>query len=161
MSMTIHAVKTAGGIWVPASEADKEAQQPLKTGQPYEITVKESRNYAFHRKGMALLRFLFDHWEPGQIGHASEYRGVEIQKDFERFRKDLTILAGFYHPVWNVRGELRIEAESLSFGKMKEDRFRQVYAALVNVGWQGILKQVGYRSPEDVEQTLMQLGSFE
>ncbi|MAK91905.1 MAG: hypothetical protein CMI13_11805 [Oleibacter sp.] len=161
MSVEIYMVKTEGNIWIPASASDRESQTPLKIGHAYKVDVKEVRNYRFHKKGMALLRFLFDHWEPSEDANSAMFHGQPVAKDFDQFRKNLTCLAGFYTPVWNMRGEVRVVPESLSFGSMSEERFRQVFKGLLNVGWQKILQQVGYRSPESVEQTLQELMHFE
>ena len=57
---------------------------------------------------------------------------------FDRFRKDLTILAGFYHSTTRLNGDTRIEAESLSFATMEQDRFEQVYKALIQAAMKHI-----------------------
>jgi hypothetical protein len=52
---------------------------------------------------------------------------------FERFRKDVTILAGHHHPVVNLKGELRMEADSIAFGNMSEEEFEKLYNATLAV----------------------------
>lgn len=51
----------------------------------------------------------------------------------ERFRKDVTIMAGFYHPVVNLKGEVRIEPESLKWASMSEETFTKLYDATIQV----------------------------
>jgi hypothetical protein len=87
----------------------------------------EMRNGAFFRKWWSLVKYAFDQWS--ETCEPEEYRGMPVQANFDRFRKDVTILAGFRVPVWNVRGELRVEAESLKWAKMNEARFAQLFEA--------------------------------
>jgi len=57
---------------------------------------------------------------------------MDEHSQFDRFRKDLTILAGFYVQTVRLNGDVRIEAESLAFANMNQDRFESVYSALIN-----------------------------
>jgi hypothetical protein len=107
----------------------------------------------------ALFKLAFDAWEPE--GEENEYKGQPIAKDFDRFRKDITILAGFFHPVFNVRGETRLEAESLSFGSMSESRFGEVFKAVLNVVWERVLKRQVYQDEAHVERIIEELLRFE
>jgi hypothetical protein len=153
-------LKTHSGALAPADEAAREYIARLKTGKAVSVRIKRVRNPKFHRKMFALYKLAFDAWEPE--GDSSEYKGQQIAKDFDRFRKDLTILAGFYQPVFNVRGETRLEAESLSFGSMSETRFGEVFKAVLNVVWERILKlQEGYHDEAHVERVIEELLRFE
>lgn len=107
---------------------------------------------------MALFRLAYDAWEPLT---PLEYKGLPVAKDFERFRKDMTILAGFYKAVYNARGEVRLEAESLRFSSMREERFEEVFNAVLNVVWSRVLKAAGYASVEDVEEVIEELLRFD
>lgn len=89
------------------------------------------RNGNFHRKYFALLKIAFDLWS--ETLPAQEYHGRSVLPDFDRFRRDVIIMSGFFRPVWNARGELRVEAESIAFGSMTEDRFEKLYSATINV----------------------------
>ena len=73
----------------------------------------------------------FGLWE--ELCPRHTYKGEIVQPDFNKFRRDVTILAGFSKPVVNVRGELRLEAESIAFGNMTEERFEALYSATINV----------------------------
>lgn len=155
--MRLDFIKSSSGALVPGSEATTEAMRGYKTGAPLFVEVKRIRNYKFHRKAFALFKLAFDHWELPGI----EYKGQPVEKDFDRFRKDMTILAGFYRPVYNARGEVRLEAESLSFANMSEERFSLVYRAVMGVVWDRVLRHAGYASEAEVENVVNQLMSFD
>ncbi len=135
------------------SPADDEAREDLKrfpVGSVARLDVKLMRNGAFFREWWALAKLGFDYFEQGCGEHV--YRGQPIRADFERFRKDLIILAGFYRPVWNLKGEMRIEHESIAWGSMDEKRFEQLYDATIRV----LLEKVfnGERTAKWTEQQL-------
>ena len=56
---------------------------------------------------------------------------------------------------------MRLEAESLSFASMDEDRFEQVYRAVLAVVWNRVLRAKGYASEEEVERIVNRLLEFE
>jgi len=151
-------VKTPNGALAPADESARALMDKIKAGQGVRATVRRVRNVKFHRKAFALFKLAFDAWKPVS---PLEYKGLPVAKDFDRFRKDMTILAGFYKPVYNVRGELRLEAESLSFASMDEERFEQVFRAVLTVVWERVLKSVGYASEDEVERVVNELLRFE
>ena len=128
--MDIMLVKTPGGALAPVDAEAREMVDKLKLGQGIQASVRRARNVRFHRKGMALFRLAYDVWEPLT---PLEYKGLPVAKDFERFRKDMTILAGFYKAVYNARGEVRLEAESLRFSSMSEERFEEVFNAVARL----------------------------
>jgi hypothetical protein len=156
--MDIMLVKTPGGALAPVDAEAREMVDKLKLGQGIQASVRRARNVRFHRKGMALFRLAYDVWEPLT---PLEYKGLPVAKDFERFRKDMTILAGFYKAVYNARGEVRLEAESLRFSSMSEERFEEVFNAVLNVVWNRVLKAAGYASTEDVEVVIEELLRFD
>ena len=151
-------VKTPNGALAPADEDARALIEKLKSGQGVRATIRRARNVRFHRKAFALFKLAFDVWEPVE---PLEYKGVPVAKDFDRFRKDITIMAGIYKPVYNVRGELRLEAESLSFSSMDDERFEQVFRAVLTVVWDRVLKAAGYASEEEVERVVNELMRFD
>ncbi|WP_287205387.1 DUF1367 family protein [Pseudoalteromonas sp.] len=118
-------IKQPGGVFVPASDLEADKLTKFKTGEQYEIEIKLTRNAAFHRKVFAFFNFCFDHWK-GDNEFQCE------QKQFNVFRDHLTVLAGFCDELYNINGELRIEAKSISFGKMSQEEFELLYNALIN-----------------------------
>lgn len=115
----------------PACEEASDWLKRKKLGAVILVEPREPRNGAFHRKYFALLNLAFDYWRDN--AETIEYKGQPVLPDFERFRRDVAILAGFYRPVTNIKGEVRLEAESISFAAMDEERFEQLYTATVNV----------------------------
>jgi hypothetical protein len=116
---------------VPACEEATQWLSKKKLGATILVEPREMRNGAYFRKWWALVKLGYDYWS--EIPATIEYRGQQVLPEFDRFRKDVTILAGFYHPVVNLKGEVRIEAESLKWASMSEDTFGKLYNATINV----------------------------
>jgi len=121
--------RVPGGL-APESEEEAEKLKKLKAGASVRVTVTQEVNAKFRRKWWALAKFAFDLWSDTMPDR--EYRGQEVQRSFERFRKDLTILAGHFRPVWAVNGEMRVEAASLKFSRMDNETFETLYSATIN-----------------------------
>lgn len=149
--------RTPSGALAPADGPSAEFVGKLKIGAGLRGEFKRQRNPRFHRKAMALLTLAFDAWDTPAL----EYKGQPVAKDFDRFRKDLTIIAGHYEAVTNLRGEVRLEAKSLSFANMGEDEFSMVYAAILAVVWDRVLKAKGYKSASEVDRIVEELLRFE
>lgn len=122
-----------------ACDEDAErALQKFKLLQPVKVSLKRARNYEFHKRYFALLNYAFEFWEPPELPDGKLRKNVTPEKSFDRFRKDLTILAGYYDAHYRVNGEVRIEAKSISFASMDEDTFEALYSKTIDV----ILKHV-------------------
>lgn len=156
--MKLTFIKTISGLFAPYGEDSQTAMARVKPGQLLQGDFTKPRNPDFHRKVFALLGLLFDIW--AETCPTQEYKGVHVLPEFERFRKDLTIMAGFYRPVWNIKGELRLEAESLSFGSMTQERFEQAFSAYINVGLAKILKP-GAMTEQQLRNRVDQLLAFD
>ncbi len=156
--MDLMLMKTPAGALMPADSETQEHLGKLRIGQGVRVKITRARNLQFHRKMFALFKLAFDAWEPDG---SMEYKGQPVAKDFDRFRKDMTILAGFYSPVVNVRGEIRLEPESLSFANMGAERFEQVFKAVMNAVWTRVLQSAGYRDESEVERVLEELLRFD
>lgn len=122
--MEVFLTKTMSGALVPMDQ-ETEAFKRFKAGSVIRCEVKEMRNGRFFRKWWALAKVGFDLWTETMPG--VEYKGVEIEPSFDRFRKDLTVLSGYYDPVFNVRGEVRMEPKSLKWSSMDEVEFAELY----------------------------------
>lgn len=123
MKLSFH--KQAGGVLIPASDLEAHRMEKFKTGAVYEVDIKQQRNPAFHGKVFAFFNFCFEHWRGG-----NEFDNEAGQ--FNVFRNNLTVLAGYYDTFINLKGETRIEAKSLSFGSMDQETFEQCYQALIS-----------------------------
>ncbi len=126
----IRLLRTSSGALVPMDDEEAEKLKRIKAGSVVTAKVVQMRNGRFFRKWWALAKFAYDIWS--DTAEPKEYKGQPVRPEFERFRKDLTILAGYYHPVFAINGEMRLEAESLSWAEMDEDRFEKLYSATIN-----------------------------
>lgn len=116
---------------IPATEEAIEWLRKKKLGATIMVEPHEVRNGVFFRKWWALVKLGYDYWS--DTAQTIQYRGRNVLPEFDRFRKDVTILAGFYHPVINIKGEVRIEAESLKWASMSEETFAKLYDATIQV----------------------------
>lgn len=115
----------------PADDEARETARKWKIGALLRVDAKQMRNGAFFRKWWALVQLGYDYWSETCV--PMEYKGKPVLPNFDRFRKDVTIMAGFYEPTWNLKGEMRVDAESLKWSSMSEERFTQLYDATINV----------------------------
>lgn len=147
--------KTVSGQLAPADPQAVEYVGKLKLGQSLRAVVTKQRNPAFHRKHFALLNFAFDHWEP----EGKQYKGEPVQKNFEQFRRDVTILAGYFDTTYTLKGEVRLVPKSISFASMDNDEFSALYNATINVILSRILTKYTRDDLDNViDQLLMGFG---
>lgn len=123
--MKISMIKLAGGHLVPANDSEAERMKRFKNNGAYEIEIKQIRNYEFHKKVFAFFNFCFEHY-------VSSLDNAPHERQFELFRNELTVLAGYYDTFYTLRGTIRVEAKSLSFGSMSQEEFEQCYSGLIN-----------------------------
>lgn len=149
-------VHPSGTALVPATDQEAEQIEALRSlGGVLKVKVTQDRTNRFHRKAMALFRYLFQLWEPADMAD----HGVPVQKDFESFRKNLTIRAGFYRQVFDLKGGFVLEAESLNWRSMDNTRFNEVYGRIIDVA----LDMLGYQqalTPEQVDIAVERVLSF-
>ncbi len=127
--MEVFLTKTMSGALVPMDQ-DEEAFKKFKSGSVIRCEVKEMRNGPFFRKWWALVKVGFDLWT--ESTPRREFKGMQIEPNFARFRKDVTILSGYYDPIFNVKGEIRMEAKTLKWGSMTEMEFNELYQKTIN-----------------------------
>lgn len=126
--MEIQMMKQPGGLLLPASDADAERLERFKSGAIYPIEIKQPRNPAFHGKVFAFMQFCFEHWAPGQTDHRFKASAAQ----FDAFRKELTVLAGYRDVTFKINGGFRVEPKSLSFSNMEQAEFEEFYSAAIN-----------------------------
>jgi hypothetical protein len=144
-------VKNTKGVFVGMTEEDQrkyeafgKKRSAMEPGEMVKVKVSYPRSLGYHRRFMAMLRFAFEQWEPEKSRKRMTYKGMPIHKDFERFRKDIVILAGYGEAKYDARGRVSIDAQSIAFDNMEEDEFRHVYAAVFEVIFTNILEPKGY-----------------
>lgn len=143
----------ASGLLLPDDTDTSEFIKKLKDGAIIRADFKKMRNPKFHRKFFALLNFAYENWEPA----AQTYKDQVVEKNFDRFRADIAILAGFYTVVVNIKGEPRYEAKSISFASMDEAEFDKLYQATITVIMKHILTKY---TREDLDQVINELLNF-
>ena len=121
-------IKTLAGM-MPGDPDSEKWYQKRKLGAAIRVEATEVRNYRFLKKFFALLNLGFEYWEPGEVSYAY---GVP-EKNFKQFREDVTILAGYYYGVIRLDGSTRVRAKSISFAKMEEDDFADLYSKVLDV----------------------------
>ncbi|MDQ1921695.1 DUF1367 family protein [Massilia pseudoviolaceinigra] len=139
-------------VLVPHDEAAAEFIQKMKIGALMHADFKKVRNYKFHKKYFALVTFAFDQWEPRD---GLTYQGQPVKKNKERFRKDVAILAGFFESTVNLKGEVRLEAKSISFSQMDDIEFEALYSATIDVILARILTTFTRDALDDVVEHLL------
>ena len=132
--MKIEMVKMAGGILTPANDREAEKMKRFKTGLTFTTEFKQSRNQKFHGKMFSFFNYCFEFWANGKDEFICEI------EQFDRFRKDLTILAGFYNETYRLDGSLRVEAKSLAYANMEQAEFEKCYTALIGAACKYIFK---------------------
>jgi len=128
----------------------------LEEGELLTVETKIPRNGRLLRKFFALLNVGFDAWEPDR--KHKTYRGQPIQKNFEEFRSDITILAGFYEQTFDLSGRMKLKAKSIAFANMTEDEFEKVFDAVATVLLEKVL--VNYKGREELERVVNDIMGF-
>lgn len=145
-----------GGLEPLDTEAHKlMLDTPAGKSVAFDKVIKP-RNVQFHRKYFALLNFAFDNWQVGELS-GKQFKGVNPEKNFDRFRADLTILCGHYRQVIRTDGSLVIEPKSISFANMDEEEFEELYNSTINIVLERILQNY---DREQLDSVILQLLDF-
>lgn len=135
--MQITLIKTLSGFKL-AYNSDHEMAKKIPLNEPIVYDWKKPRNYKFHKKFFALLNLVYENQE--------DYNNID------HMRSDLIIQAGFY----TVRKSMIIknynysldwieikEPKSISFAKMDEAEFSDLYNRIIDVvvQWLGVDKE--------------------
>ena len=128
--MKVNFIKQPGGILLPASEIESERLKRLKNGIVYEVEIKggERRNRGYHGKIFKFMTWCFEYW----AGNNTDFQFQCEAAQFNSFRKQLTIQAGFFDWVVGLDGTPKPEARSLSYDSMGQEVFEQCANAMIN-----------------------------
>lgn len=124
--MEITLIKNLNSFFIPAYDSDKRIADKIKVGDPITGKFRKQRNYLFHKKFFALLNLA--------------YSNYETQMNFDEFRKEVTKRAGYYKEVVNFKGNIEYMPISISFSKMEEIEFSELYNKCIDVIIQYVLK---------------------
>lgn len=145
--------KSANGTLIPFDQQAVEYIATLKIGQSVKAKFSKSRNSKFHKKLFALLNIAFDSWEPLE----AIYKGQVVTKQFNKFRGDVTVLAGYYETSIDLNGSVKLTPKSISFSKMSEDDFEKLYSSIIDVILARILTKY---SRSDLDEVVDKILSF-
>jgi hypothetical protein len=144
--------------FIPDTAEDWEKAKRYKLGAVVKAEVTNPRNLAFFRKWWALVTVGFDLWE--ELCPRLQYKGQDVAPNIERFRKDLIILCGYSTPTLNIKGELRMEADSIAFGNMSEEDFDGLYQKTIDVLLHKVLRgNVSAERLRDMVDSIMEFAS--
>jgi len=131
--------KLPGGSLVPDNDETAEWLQKVKTGSVVSGEFVQPRNYKFLKKMHALFQLAYQHFDEN-IVYDLDYKGHKVRSSYDRFRKELVILAGHYEPVFNIKGELRLEAKSISYSKCTQEEAERIFSDCINAALKHIYK---------------------
>ena len=97
---------------IPLYDKDYDEKKKLVIGKDYQADIKLARNILFHRKF---------------------FGGATYGESFgkEAFRRSVQISAGFFEPIWDVKGRCwQKSVKSIAFDKMDEGEFENLYQAV-------------------------------
>lgn len=145
------------GILVPADQKSCDFVDKLINNDVITSNFVKPRNYMFHKKWFALIQFAYEHWIPSNL-QDSKWKDVIPEKNFDRFRKDITILCGYFISTYRLDGSVNIDAISISFAKMNEEEFQNLFDKTKLVVLKHILKN--YTSA-DLNAVVLNLEKFD
>lgn len=128
----------------------------LQPGEMAQAEMVFPRNGKFHRKFFALLTVGFEHWQSGR--KHKTHNGQPVLKNFETFREDITVLAGFYEQHFDVRGRMVLKAKSISFAKMDDIEFERLYGAVSDVLLEHVL--TNYAGRDELDEVVEKVMRF-
>lgn len=144
--------KSSHGL-LPADAESRAWYEKLRAGVTVAATMRVPRNIRFHRKYFAMLNVAYENWDKPEIETPYGKATCTISK----FRRDVTILAGYGEPVCNVKGEWRMEAKSIAFGRMDEAEFDRLYQDTLNIVLERFLPEW---SEETMQNAINQMLEF-
>lgn len=146
--MKVNFIKCAGGILVPADDAQLVKMNKLGNGEEYKVDIPLNQNGKLHRKLFLFFSFCTQHYYGDSEAHKDEYQ-------LNYVRKNLTITAGYYRQMFSRDGDkFEIVPLSLSYEKMSPEERSDFYKRIINAA----IKRVFDRTTD--ENTLNQLYNF-
>lgn len=109
----LNLIKARNNSLRPGDEQAEQYLSKIGFAEPVVCTVRRPRNPEFHRKFFSLLQLV--------------YENQERYNNFERFRKEIVMRAGFYEEHVHLTGKVSYVAKSLAFDSMDETEFSALY----------------------------------
>lgn len=115
--------------FVPTDDFSAETMEAMPPNTEFKAELTRPRNYKFHKKFFTLLEVAYEAWD----GPVVEHKGIQVRKNLQKFRKDITIMCGHYELVVNIKGQVMKEAKSISFANMDQEEFEKLYSTAIDV----------------------------
>ncbi len=142
--MKLHVLNTSQGL-IPLYDDDYEEKRKLKIGEKYSVEIKKARNVQFHRLYFALINCAWEYLNEAQSEFFHNNKTV--------FRKSLEVSAGHCDKVFSFKLKDWVDIpKSISFDKMSEFEFRELYERVKDVIFNTILRTI---SVEEFESNLI------
>lgn len=125
-----------------------------KLGDDLLIAAKHPRNYKFHKKIFALVKWAYLNVDHPEVFHEGEKLAIDI----ESFRSELIILAGFRSVVVHLDQTISYRADSLSYDKCSAAKAKRIYSAMLDVISLKLFDNI--YSPQHLEEISGQYLSF-
>jgi hypothetical protein len=148
----VNLICIGGGVFKAATHQDTELLARFKIGDLMQSPVSKPRNGKFMSKFFAMLNVGYDAFQP-----VLEYKGAKVQKNFDKFRADVTILAGYYTITVGLKGEAIAKPKSIAFASMDEEEFEKLYSEVANVILERVLTNY---TREDLDNVVSQIMGF-
>lgn len=142
-------LRKMGGMLFADDEQSKKHLQKIKAGSVISCEVKKPRNIRFHRKYFALLNYSFECWNENLIDNSNA--------NFDAFREEITIRSGHYTKTIKFNGDVRYIAKSISFARMEELDFNELYSKTIDVILKHVLKNY---TKDDLNNVVMDIIRF-
>lgn len=139
MAETVFLVKTLGGLRA-SNDVSAEIIDAIPVGQEVKAEITRPRNLRHHNKLFALIGVIYPH----QTSYATR----------RAFRAALLCAAGHCEAVTLPDGRTVLVPESISFGKLDQAGFEQVYDRALTVITDRILPAI---SRDDVEREVEEI----
>lgn len=131
--MKLFLLNTSSGL-KPCYDDDFDKKKMLRIGEVYKAEIKLARNLNFHRKYFALFTCAWEYQNEETVRHF---------KTIECFRKTIEVAAGNCEPMYNIDLQQWVEIpKSISFEKMDEEEFRNLYERVKDVLFSTFLRNV-------------------
>ena len=153
--MELNLIKTPMGL-VPMDDECSAQLQRIRNGSVVRADYKEMRNGKFFRKYWALLDVAFD--LVSDKVSPMQHNGLPVRMCKDQFRKDVTVLAGYYEPIFALDGSVQLKAKSLQWSKMSEEEFHKLYHDTLDVILQKLLTEKFQTDIEDMVERVLSFG---
>lgn len=128
-----------------------ELRKLLRYGQPVEIEIRIGDDNQLRRRWFKLLKFAFQYWDPPALSN-----GIVPRPNFDRFRKLVTIMSGFYRERSHPDGSATVDALSTAVGEMSAEDFAVLYRETNQILIDRVLAAKGF-TQEQIDRAVDQL----